>query len=339
MPFQFFTGKRDEPINIDQLNIPIPHFKEREDPKLYHADEGLINAVNISIFLGLPLLITGEPGTGKTQLAYRVAWEMNLGSPLKFETKSTSTSKDLFYYYDTLARFQSFQTNKEERYDAKEYITYNALGEAIIKANDPSVFSHILPKDFDNKGAPKKSVVLIDEIDKATRDFPNDILNEIEKLYFKIPELNNIKVSADIEMSPIVIITSNSEKHLPDAFLRRCVFYHIEFPEPNRLLNIVENRLQEIYPEIEITSDDNKSFLHDAIDLFFELRNSDQGLRKKPSTGELLVWIETLYSVSDRLNPFEDIDLLTSSISTLVKSVDDLEIGKEVVLEWKEKKS
>jgi len=306
--------------------------------RLYHADEGLVNAVNISIFLGLPLLITGEPGTGKTQLAYRIAWEIGLDTPLKFETKSTSNAKDLFYYYDTLARFQSSQLSKNEYSEAKEFITYNALGKAIINANDPKIYSHILPKDFDNKGVPKRSVVLIDEIDKATRDFPNDILNEIEKLYFKIPELNNVKVSTNIEMSPIVIITSNSEKHLPDAFLRRCVFYHIEFPQPDLLMGIVEGRLNDIYPDSDKSLIDRGVFVNDAINLFFELRNPDRGLRKKPSTGELLVWIETLHSMSEEKNPFENIDLLISSISTIVKSVDDLELAKEVVLEWLEKK-
>ena len=158
-----------------------------------------------------------------------MAEELGFGEPLKFETKSNSSSRDLFYYYDTVGRFHAAQT-REDTASPLDYITYNALGAAILRANEIDHVKDWLPPDFFHPGK-SRSVVLIDEVDKAPRDFPNDILNEIEHLYFRVPELGNIQIRAPKDMQPLVVITSNSEKHLPDAFLRRCIFYHIAFPE------------------------------------------------------------------------------------------------------------
>jgi MoxR-like ATPase len=182
--------------------------------------------VNVALTLSQPLLVTGAPGTGKTGLAASIAYELDLGKPLKFETKSNSVSRELFYTYDALGRFQA----KETGLDASpiHYFTYNALGEAILRANAPEAVQRFLSKDFKHVGK-QQSIVLIDEVDKAPRDFPNDLLNEIEHMYFRIPELGNVVISADPAMWPIVVITSNSEKTLPDPFLRRCIFYQFPF--------------------------------------------------------------------------------------------------------------
>src|SRR5262249_30135573 len=181
-------------------------------PENYLPDPGLVDAVNVALMLRQPLMITGEPGTGKTALAASVAWELGLDDPLSYETKSTSTARDLFYLYDTLGRF----TAKELRADAgqaKDYITFNALGHAIVLANAPDKVADMLPRDFVHTGK-RRSVVLIDEVEKAPRDFPNDILNEIERMYFRIPELGNRTVAADEDAYPVVIMTNNSEKSL-----------------------------------------------------------------------------------------------------------------------------
>ena len=141
---------------------------------------------------------------------------------LKFEIKSTSTARDLFYTYDALKRIQDIHSGVSSS-ELLNYITYQALGLAILKTKEPSEVKNLLSAEFAHVGK-SRSVVLIDEMDKAPRDFPNDLLNELEHLYFRIPELGNVKVEADPTLQPIVIITSNSEKDLPEAFLRRCIY-------------------------------------------------------------------------------------------------------------------
>src|SRR5262249_10966729 len=177
-------------------------------------------AGKVALMLQEPLLLTGEPGTGKTQLAFSVAWQLGLDSPLIFETKSTSVSRDLFYNFDNLRRFQAAQVPSESL-DPKAYISFKALGLAILYTLPAAELSEIVSTGASHH-EPRRSVVLIDEVDKAPRDFPNDILNELEHLYFRVPEMGNRIVRADPALRPIVVITSNSEKGLPDAFLRRC---------------------------------------------------------------------------------------------------------------------
>jgi MoxR-like ATPase len=155
---------------------------------------------------------------------------------------------------------------------------------------------------------------LIDEIDKAPRDFPNDILNEIENMYFRIPEMGNLKVEADPKLPPIVVITSNSEKDLPDAFLRRCVYYNVPFPDKERLRMIVSNRLG-------MYVGGSNRFIDDALDLFFALREDGVGLRKKPSTAEMLGWLLALKDMSSETdNPLADGSLVMSTLSVLIKN-------------------
>jgi len=331
MKFLYFTGNRAKPINVSHDQLPISQRDFHNKPENYIASKPLVNAVNVSLLLGQPLLITGEPGAGKTQLAYRVAWELGFDPPLKFETKSTSVAKDLFYYYDYLSRFHASQSKTYT--DIIDYITYNALGIALLQANISNEIKELLPSNFNHNG-PKRSLVLIDEIDKAPRDFPNDILNEIEHMYVKIPELQNKILSAPKEMTPIIIITSNSEKHLPDAFMRRCVYYHISFPSKDRLQEIAQVRLKEL--PLQTGQDKNRSahFLNDAISLLFHLR-SIPGLKKKPGIGELLLWIQIMLEISEADNPImDDPESLVTSLSAMIKTQEDLEIAKGVVQQW-----
>jgi MoxR-like ATPase len=195
MKTQFYSGKGiQRPKGASDL--PVPQGKDFVKPEKYLANDGLVDAANVALMLGQPLLLTGEAGTGKTQFAYSLAWELGLDDPLKFETKSTSAARDLFYTYDALKRFQHVQT-KVESDSILPYITYQALGLAILRTRTADLNKDLVSDDFEQPNKPLRSVVLIDEIDKAPRDFPNDILNEIEDMYFRIPEMGNKEVKAD----------------------------------------------------------------------------------------------------------------------------------------------
>jgi MoxR-like ATPase len=281
--------------------------------------------VNVALLLGQPLLLTGEPGTGKTQLAYSVAWEFGYGCEV-FETKSTSAARDLFYYYDTVGRFYAAQTGEGSRH-ALDYVTYNALGLAIMRSNPEERVRHLLPPGFEHGGA-RRSVVLIDEVDKAPRDFPNDLLNEVESLFFKIPELGNERVSCSQEMEPILVVTSNSEKHLPDAFLRRCVFYNIPFPDERRLREIVLSRIGDYFA-------DESPLLSDALSLFNALRDSNS-LRKRPATAELIGWLIALREKgAEPDRPLREYQApARACMSALVKSAEDQPVARDILDKW-----
>jgi MoxR-like ATPase len=298
-----------------------------DDPAGYLPDAGLVDAVNVALVLRQPLLVTGEPGTGKSQLARSVAYQLGLDAPLDFETKSTSVARDLFYTFDNIGRFRAAQTTHEEL-PIGEFISFNALGKAIILANREDSVRHILPRTFVHPGH-RRSVVLIDEIDKAPRDFPNDILNEVERFFFRIPEAGGTIIAAEDRFRPVVIMTSNSEKALPEAFLRRCIFYSIPFPEPERLEEIVLTRLigqvQKGAPLLEQT-----------IEFFLLLRGSDKGLRKRPGTAELLNWLAAMLefgcdpngSIKSQERP------VRAAMSTLSKMAEDQERVHEVFRHW-----
>lgn len=327
MSFPYYTGNPENRHAGAALDIPGRSRTRQTDPAGYKADQGLIDAVNVALLLGQPLLITGEPGTGKTQFAYSVAWELGFGSPLMFETKSTNTAKDLFYGYDTLGRFHAAQI-KEGSQNSLDYINYNALGIAILRSNRKEDVQEWLPVGFEHDG-PRRSVVLIDEVDKAPRDFPNDLLNEVEGMYFKIPELGNVRIAATDAMRPVLIITSNSEKHLPDAFLRRCIYYNIPFPGKERLTEIVLNRIDSFNGPEDV-------LLTDALSFFSKLREPNSGLRKRPATAELIGWLVSLRKhgltpdQSLRLRP----EVAHSTLSTLIKSMDDQSLAESVLEGW-----
>lgn len=289
----------------------IPPFSPNEKlnaPNLYKPSKELVNAVNVALALGQPLLLTGEPGTGKTQLAYHLAYFFNLGRPLIFNTKTTSSATDLFYQYDSLKHFQYIQNHNRELTDEeveKRFIKYQALGEA-IKRN-------------------KRTIVLIDEIDKAPRDLPNDILDSLENLEFEVPEINRVgeqRVKADTANRPIIIMTSNSEKNLPDAFLRRCAFYHIAFPDEKLLLHILTAK----------TNSFNEEELKLITTHFQEVR--DICKRKKPATAELLYWIVILDKIKfdvQKLGLYPDLEdadkkKLLMTYSVLAKNVEDMKL-------------
>jgi MoxR-like ATPase len=327
--------------------IPALERGRLNDPALYEAADELVDAVNVALHLDRPLLLTGEAGTGKTQLASSLAWELNYPF-LKFETKSTSTAIDLFYTYNALAQFHVAQVEAQRaarRASAPgdgaalglRYIRYNALGAAILCANPRDVVTHLLPPGFMHPGAPVRSVVLIDEVDKAPRDLPNDILSALDDMSFLIPELDNARVQADPALRPIVVFTSNSEKALPDPFLRRCIYYNIPFPGERDLRKIVANRL--------VAQAERDGLLDDALKLLDRIRQAP-GLRKKPATAELLDWLQALGRLrgSADSNPLRDAPAaqLLGTLVCLVKNdedfnrsrIDDPRPVNKVLQEW-----
>jgi MoxR-like ATPase len=326
MDFPLYSGQGKQ-RERGAADLPASKRSEVLKPANYLPDPGLIDAANVALLLGQPLLLTGEAGTGKTQFAYNLAWELQLGDPLKFETKSNSVARDLFYIYDALKRFQDVQS-KPESVSILDYLAYQALGTAILRTRAPSENMGLVREGFQTTEKPTRSVVLIDEIDKAPRDFPNDILNEIENMYFRIPELGNVEVKADNNFPPIVVITSNSEKDLPDAFLRRCVYYNIPFPDRERMRAIVSNRLGTF-------ADGTSPFVTDALDLFYTLRQAPGGLRKTPSTAEMLGWMMALKAMAPEVdNPLADGDLALRTLSNLIKTTGDQEKARNVVQRW-----
>lgn len=277
-------------------------------PNLYQPSKALKSAVNIAIKLGKPLLLTGEPGTGKTQLAYNIAYSFDLDKPLVFNTRTTSTAGDLFYKYDALKHLQYVHAKQnalltDDEIESK-FISYQALGEAIKSQT--------------------RAVVLIDEIDKAPRDLPNDILNILEEMAFDVPEVNK-RYEAPLAKRPIIVMTSNSEKNLPDAFLRRCVYYHINFPNEEELLKILSSK---------ITSDHlgDGEIRNHLLPHFMEIRKALK--RKKPSVSELLHWVSLLEQMDFPIRKLSNRNALSAkereqllmTYAVLAKNEDDVKI-------------
>jgi MoxR-like ATPase len=312
--FELYSGSGN-PLSQREMELPLYTAPDRFDaPEHYLADKGLRDAVNVALALGQPLLVTGEPGTGKTQLAASIAHELDLPSPLAFLAKTTSSARDLFYHYDALEHFHDAHFGHAPP-DAEKYISYDALGLAILLSLVPAEADRYLPEPLRGRG-PTRSVVLIDEIDKAPRDFPNDILNEVEHLSFTVRETGR-SFRADPGYRPILVLTSNSEKNLPDAFLRRCVFYHIPFPDSHRLCQIIQRRLG---PDSRFSSE----MIDYAVAHFEEIRKLP--LAKKPATAECLAWIRVLdqLGADPRNRSQRDTEALALSCCVLAKTREDL---------------
>lgn len=225
----------------------------------YVVTKELMNAVNVSMALEKPLLIKGEPGTGKTMLAESISKALGMKLVI-WSIKSTTKAQEGLYVYDTVQRLYDSQFGEGDVSDIKQYIKLGKLGEAFT--------------------AEDQVVLLIDEIDKADLEFPNDLLWELDKMEFYI---NETKETIKTKTRPIVIITSNAEKELPDAFLRRCIFHYIEFPDEEKMREIISVH----YGDIE------KKLLDNAIQTFYGIRQMND-LQKKPSTSELLDWLQAL---------------------------------------------
>ena len=259
----------------------------------YISTEDLNVAVNAAISLEKPLLIKGEPGTGKTELARQVSDSLGLGI-IEWNIKSTTKAQQGLYEYDAVSRLRDSQLGDKKIENIGNYIKKGKIWNA-----------------FESK---ERSVLLIDEIDKADIEFPNDLLQELDKMEFFVYETNEI---VKAKKRPIVIITSNNEKELPEAFLRRCFFHYIQFPEIDTLKKIVQVH----FPEIK------KSLLEVALHRFFEVREIP-GLKKKPSTSEALDWIKLL--LIEDINPIDlksdGKDLLPKLHGALIKNEQDIHL-------------
>jgi MoxR-like ATPase len=320
--YQPSSGRPSSPVNI-----PRSFHLTSTNPGDYLPEPGLVSAVNTALLLGQPLLLTGEPGTGKTQLASSLAYQLGYPAPMRFDCKSTSQARDVLYSYDSLGRFKAQQSSGSERNDDPvRFIHYSALGRAIVFANDPATVEHLIPPSLQHPGK-TRSLILIDEIDKAPRDFPNDLLTELEELRFDIPELSATVSAA--EDPPVVIITSNSERDLPDAFLRRCAYYDIPFPKMDAIKQILAARLRAM-------EGDDDAFISTAVELFERLRAAN--LSKKPATAELIGWMIALRrKFPDLKNPLEDRRGALGTAGALAKTAEDLKTVQSIMLNWAER--
>ncbi len=237
----------------------------------YIATDDLKVAVNAAVTLRRPLLVKGEPGTGKTVLAHEIA--KAVGAPLiEWNIKSTTKAQQGLYEYDAVARLRDGQLGEKRVHDIRNYIKKGKLWEAFTAEQLP--------------------VLLIDEIDKADIEFPNDLLQELDRMSFDVYETQE---RIEAKERPIVVITSNNEKELPDAFLRRCFFHYIKFPDRDTMQSIIDVH----YPGIQ------KTLVKKAMDIFYELREVP-GLKKKPSTSELLDWLKLLLNEDMPLDVLQD---------------------------------
>ena len=239
-----------------------------EGTAAYVADKDLMVAVNAAIALERPLLVKGEPGTGKTELARQVAEALGLDL-IEWHVKSTTRAQQGLYEYDAVSRLRDSQLGDDRVHDIANYIRKGRLWEAFT--------------------ADERPVLLIDEIDKADIEFPNDLLRELDRMEFHVYETGETIAA---RQRPVVIITSNNEKELPDAFLRRCFFHYITFPDNGTMSEIVEVHFPGLKQEL----------LREALKVFYDIRDTP-GLKKKPSTSELLDWIKLLLN--------EDVDAAT----------------------------
>jgi MoxR-like ATPase len=256
----------------------------------YITSPPLRHAVNVSAAISRPLLVKGEPGTGKTLLAHAVAEDLGL-ELISWNVKSTSKAINGLYVYDTLQRLQDSRFGDKDVSDIRQYIKMGPLGQALT--------------------GEKQVVLLIDEIDKADLEFPNDLLHELDTMEFTVIETGDRHKA---KQRPVVIITSNAEKELPDPFLRRCVFHYIQFPDQQLMSQIVRVH----YPDI------TKKLLEQCLVKFYALRSLD-GIRKAPSTSELIDWIGALMAAGIS---HKEIGAAIPFLGTLVKKPEDVAVAE-----------
>lgn len=264
-------------------------FRGSED---YVATEELMNAVNVAIALKKPLLIKGEPGTGKTMLAQSIS-DALVKKLIVWSIKSTTKAHDGLYVYDTVQRLYDSQFGEGDVADIRQYIKLGKLGEAFT--------------------AEEQVVLLIDEIDKADLEFPNDLLWELDKMEFYV---NETKETIKTKHRPIVIITSNAEKELPDAFLRRCIFHYIEFPDEEKMREIIRVHYGDL----------DQKLVDKSVEAFYKLREMDD-VQKKPSTSELLDWIQALMISGVEI---DDLSEKMPFVGVLLKKNQDIDVMKEI---------
>ena len=265
----------------------------------YVATDDLMIAVNAAVTLERPILIKGEPGTGKTQLAVEVA--RSLGKPLyEWHIKSTTKAQQGLYEYDAVARLRDSQLGDDRVFDISNYIVRGKVWEAFEAAEQP--------------------VLLIDEVDKADIEFPNDLLRELDRMEFYVYETKQL---IEATHRPIIIITSNNEKELPDAFLRRCFFHYIKFPDKKTMQQIVDVH----FPKLK------KDLLSEALNAFYEVRDVP-GLKKKPSTSELLDWIKLLVTEdipAEALRAEDSRNAIPPLYGALLKNEQDVHLFEQLV--------
>ena len=364
----FYQGRgRPEPKMADALPTVNPQALRRPDD--YRATPRLAAAVDVALTLGMPLLLTGEPGSGKSGLADSLAWELGLGEVLRFPVKSDTESRDLFYRFDTVGRFHAAQTAKDDAAtDPARFITFEALGRAILEALSPEERRPLgLPEHaLDPHGAARRSVVLIDEIDKAPRDVPNDILVEIEQMQFDIPELirdegRPVRIALAERHNryrPIVVFTSNSEKALPDPFLRRCVYHNLSFPPfraelPGNDLVAADQVTVESIVAARLGArfqgqDEISERVRAALGLFRYLRSEASGLERRPPLAELLDWLDhlmpqwcppsqwtALAALSRGDDPDAQLRLETAVATLLLKKQPDQARAAQLLADWR----
>ena len=336
-----------------RVRLVPPLIRQFGRPRSYFPEAGLPEAMDAAMLIGIPLLLTGEPGTGKTSAARWLSEELGTRM-LTYDVKSTSSGRDLLYSFDEVGRFRDSGEGKPK--PLIEYIQFHALGEAIIRAAggkarltsikppaeaarrafgiatpEAMIAASLLPGDTAFADAdPEHCVVLIDELDKAPRDTPNDLLAEIDRMAFSIPELG-IRVG-DGEaggeapgLRPIVVITSNSEKGLPEPFLRRCAFFDIPAPGKDRLAQIVASS----FPEVGAGSD----IFVKAHGFYTRLRDADW-VRKKPGTAELLAWIGCLVTDAGKQRTGFDRTTARASLCCMLKTAEDLGEGTALFDDW-----
>lgn len=355
--------------NEQPLSLRASLTEALKSAEEYEPAKGLEAAMDVAMLLGEPLLLTGDPGVGKTRAAYWLANELKCGDLLRFNVKSSTSGTDLLYAFDEVGRFRDGARPTER--PLVRYLRLHPLGEAILRAAGGKValqtssgetlkgdalkrHAELLTAAFGAEAAPTSGeaktclllpqepafenadpahrVVLIDEMDKAPRDTPNDLLSEIEDMSFAIPELG-LRVSANPKFRPIVIITSNSEKSLPDPFLRRCAYFHIPFPGVEELKVILGKRLSAL--------SGGGPLLNETLQLFRQLRAADSGVRKLPGTAELLAWLGILNSKLELRSESslkeaarKDLNAVTESLTAVLKNKEDADVGLRILKRW-----